>query len=206
VPENGAGQEQNVVRLRLLVHNARLVDARKEKGFKNADDFARAVGMPRYRLRLIETLKVIPTEDELCKMACVLVETPDYLFPDYLRSAIAAQVFSKRQVELAGPQLVPLTAGIHPALLTDGGIEAVGEGIDNELLRETLNRLFHTLSPREVRVLTLRFGLEDGRARTLDEVAPMLDVTRERVRQIEGKALRKLRHRSRRRELKEFLT
>ena len=63
-----------------------------------------------------------------------------------------------------------------------------------------------TLAPREAKVLSLRFGLEDGRARTLEEVGEEFKVTRERIRQIEAKALRKLRHPSRSKKLKDFLT
>ena len=63
-----------------------------------------------------------------------------------------------------------------------------------------------TLTPREAKVLKLRFGLEDGKARTLEEVGKEFKVTRERIRQIEAKALRKLRHPSRSRKLKDFLT
>ena len=62
-----------------------------------------------------------------------------------------------------------------------------------------------TLAPREEKVLKLRFGLEDGRARTLEEVGKEFNVTRERIRQIEAKALRKLRHPSRSRKLRDFL-
>ena len=73
------------------------------------------------------------------------------------------------------------------------------------LLKEQLNEVLSTLSDREARVLRLRFGLEDGRARTLEEVGKEFDVTRERIRQIEAKALRKLRHPSRSKKVKDFL-
>ena len=74
------------------------------------------------------------------------------------------------------------------------------------LLKEQLEEVMNTLTPREAKVLKLRFGLEDGKARTLEEVGREFDVTRERIRQIEAKALRKLRHPSRSRKLKDFLT
>lgn len=73
------------------------------------------------------------------------------------------------------------------------------------LLREQLDEAMDTLTDREQKVLRLRFGLDDGRARTLEEVGKEFDVTRERIRQIEAKALRKLRHPSRSRKLKDYL-
>ena len=73
------------------------------------------------------------------------------------------------------------------------------------LLKEELNEVLKTLSDREARVLRLRFGLDDGRTRTLEEVGREFRVTRERIRQIEAKALRKLRHPNRSKRLKDFL-
>ena len=80
------------------------------------------------------------------------------------------------------------------------GIEAV-----RELLRRELANVLKSLTPREERVLTLRFGLEDGQARTLEELGKEFNVTRERIRQIEAKALRKLRHPSRAKRLRDYL-
>ena len=74
------------------------------------------------------------------------------------------------------------------------------------LLREQLEEVMQTLTPREAKVLRLRFGLDDGKARTLEEVGKEFDVTRERIRQIEAKALRKLRHPSRSKKLKDYMT
>ena len=73
------------------------------------------------------------------------------------------------------------------------------------LLKEQLVEVLSTLTPREEKVLKLRFGIEDGRTRTLEEVGKEFNVTRERIRQIEAKALRKLRHPSRSKKLKDFL-
>ena len=73
------------------------------------------------------------------------------------------------------------------------------------LLKEQLEEVMNTLTPREAKVLKLRFGLEDGKARTLEEVGKEFKVTRERIRQIEAKALRKLRHPSRSRKLKDYM-
>ena len=73
------------------------------------------------------------------------------------------------------------------------------------MLKEQLNEVMGTLTPREAKVLRLRFGLDDGKARTLEEVGREFDVTRERIRQIEAKALRKLRHPSRSKKLKDYM-
>ena len=73
------------------------------------------------------------------------------------------------------------------------------------MLKEQLEEVMSTLTPREAKVLKLRFGLEDGKARTLEEVGKEFDVTRERIRQIEAKALRKLRHPSRSKKLKDYM-
>ncbi len=79
------------------------------------------------------------------------------------------------------------------------------EAATQNLLKEQLNEVMETLTDREYKVLSLRFGLEDGRPRTLEEVGREFNVTRERIRQIEAKALRKMRHPSRSRKLKDFL-
>jgi RNA polymerase primary sigma factor len=79
------------------------------------------------------------------------------------------------------------------------------DGASKQLLKDEIQEVLSTLTPREQRVLRLRFGLEDGRCRTLEEVGVEFKVTRERVRQIEAKALRKLRHPSRSRRLRGYL-
>ncbi len=76
----------------------------------------------------------------------------------------------------------------------------------NELLKQEISEVLLTLTEREEKVIKLRFGLEDGKSRTLEEVGQMFGVTRERIRQIEAKALRKLRHPSRSRKLKDYMT
>lgn len=89
--------------------------------------------------------------------------------------------------------------------IKDENIPVPAEAATFTLLREQLIEVMDTLTEREQRVLTLRFGLEDGKARTLEEVGKEFHVTRERIRQIEAKALRKLRHPSRSRKLKDYL-
>ena len=82
---------------------------------------------------------------------------------------------------------------------------APAEAAAYSLLKEQIEEVLNTLNDREQKVLKLRFGLEDGRARTLEEVGKEFDVTRERIRQIEAKALRKLRHPSRSKKLRDYL-
>ena len=89
--------------------------------------------------------------------------------------------------------------------IQDDNVPVPAEAAAFTLLREQLEEVLSTLTEREQKVLKLRFGLEDGRARTLEEVGKEFKVTRERIRQIEAKALRKLRHPSRSRKLKDYL-
>lgn len=87
----------------------------------------------------------------------------------------------------------------------DNDSPAPSDSAASSLLREQLSNILHTLTPREEQVIKLRFGLEDGRPRTLEEVGKQFQITRERIRQIEAKALRKLRHPSRSKTLKDYL-
>ena len=89
--------------------------------------------------------------------------------------------------------------------IPDDETPSPAEATSTNILREELERQLHTLTPREEHVIKLRFGLYDGRTRTLEEVGKEFDITRERIRQIEAKALRKLRHPSRARQLKGFM-
>lgn len=89
--------------------------------------------------------------------------------------------------------------------IPDDEAPAPADAASHTLLREQLDEVLSTLTDREAKVLRLRFGLDDGKARTLEEVGQQFDVTRERIRQIEAKALRKLRHPSRSKKVKDFL-
>jgi RNA polymerase primary sigma factor len=89
--------------------------------------------------------------------------------------------------------------------IEDQDAPAPAEAASFMMLKEQLEEVLESLTPREEKVLRLRFGLDDGRARTLEEVGQVFGVTRERIRQIEAKALRKLRHPSRSKKLKDFL-
>jgi len=90
-------------------------------------------------------------------------------------------------------------------LVPDVGSLSVEDTVSQQILKERLDEVLETLTAREQKVIRMRFGLDDGRSRTLEEVGKMFGVTRERIRQIEAKALRKLRHPSRSRKFKDFL-
>jgi RNA polymerase primary sigma factor len=89
--------------------------------------------------------------------------------------------------------------------IQDDNVPVPADAAAFTLLREELLKVLGTLTDREQKVLRLRFGLDDGRTRTLEEVGKEFNVTRERIRQIEAKALRKLRHPSRSKKLRDFL-
>ena len=89
--------------------------------------------------------------------------------------------------------------------IEDEDADAPGEAAGQQLLREVIDEIFQSLTPREVRILQLRFGLVDGYCYTLEEVGKKFGVTRERIRQIEAQALSRLRHPSRSRKLRDYL-
>ncbi len=89
--------------------------------------------------------------------------------------------------------------------IPDDDAPAPAEAASYAMLREHLDEVLHTLTPREMQVLKLRFGFDDGRTRTLEEVGKEFNITRERIRQIEARALRRLRHPSRAKKLKDYL-
>lgn len=89
--------------------------------------------------------------------------------------------------------------------IADQNEPSLYDKVSRELLKDAIGEVLQTLSPREQRVLTMRFGLEDGKPKTLEEVGKEFRVTRERIRQIEAKAIRKLKHPTRARKLKDFL-
>ena len=103
------------------------------------------------------------------------------------------------------PAAVVATAVAAPLPAPADDAPAPADAASFILMREQLQDVLDTLTPREKKVLTLRFGLDDGRLRTLEEVGREFDGTRERIRQIEAKALRKRRHPSRSRKLKDYI-
>ena len=96
-------------------------------------------------------------------------------------------------------------SGQHLDFIEDRETPSPADAASFTLLREQINEVLHKLTPKEETLLRLRFGLDDGRVRTLEEVGQHFDITRERIRQIEFKALRKMKHPSRCKKLKDFL-
>ena len=120
--------------------------------------------------------------------------------------AIAQQDFTKMPqfAQDAYKRIFGQAANIADRSIDTAALAPV-EAASYQLLREQVIDVLDTLNDREARVLELRFGLEDGRSRTLEEVGKDFGVTRERIRQIEAKALRKLRHPNRSKKLRDFL-
>jgi len=203
------GALTNPVRLRFIPYNARLIDARKAQRWTQKD-LATLTGINTSYLGHIETLRVIPSQqmrDEICS---ALGLSEEYLFPSSLMEALREGLFGHRVAELEEEQIIRLTEGqraglLPPGIAEDEALEAMDRAADNELLKGQITDVLETLTPREKKVLELRFGLNDGCPRTMDEVGKEFNVTGDRIRQIQAKALRKLRHPSRSRRLKDYL-
>ena len=132
--------------------------------------------------------------------------------PDELAKELNMSIDKVREISKISQEPVSLETPIGEEedshlgdFIPDDDAPAPSEAASFVLLKEQLVVVLKTLTPREAKVLKLRFGLDDGRQRTLEEVGKEFDVTRERIRQIEAKALRKLRHPSRSKKLKDFL-
>jgi RNA polymerase primary sigma factor len=148
---------------------------------------------------LFQELGREPTVDEIAEAMSKGQEV--VVTPDKVREIIKV---SQKPVSLETPIGEEGDAYLSD-FIEDSGALAPAEAAANQLLKEQVAAVLNSLTGRERRVLQLRFGLEDGRARTLEEVGKEFNVTRERIRQIEAKALRKLRHPSRSRKLREYL-
>ncbi len=169
-------------------------------------DHSRTVRLP---VHMVDTLSVLnktrqrlaqkqghpPTRDELASEMGVPLERVNWLL----------EVSSREPVSLETPIGDTGDSGELADFIPDRNLPSPEELAGQSLLREQINRVLESLSPRERRVIELRFGLLDGRSRTLDEVGMQFGVTRERIRQIEKKALARLRHPSRSRKLKDYI-
>lgn len=197
----------DVLGLRLIPYNHRLVAARKARGWSQRD-LGLLTGLGR-QMSAIETLRVIPSIEVQDEIATALDLDREYLFPISLLGAISAGVFDKRIATIGEPELRRVAdkrvAGLLKVAITPEELSIDFHSLDNEYLKETMAEILLTLTDRERMILSLRFGLQDGRERDLLEVGREFNVTRERIRQIEAKALRRLRHRTRSHKLKDFL-
>jgi RNA polymerase primary sigma factor len=167
-------------------------------------DQARTIRIPVHMVETINRLKKIsrrlsqelgrkPAEEEIAKEMMVTVEK--------LREIIKV---AQEPISLETPIGKEEDSRLGDFIEDRDGDTPV-TSVTAELLREDINEVLSTLTPREQQVLRLRFGLDDGRPRTLEEVGQEFGVTRERIRQIEAKALRKLRHPNRNRRLREYI-
>lgn len=167
-------------------------------------DQARTIRIP---VHMVETInKLIRISRQLLQQ---LGREP---LPEEIAAAMEISVERVREIMKIAQEPVSLETPIGEEedshlgdFIEDQDAPAPAEAASFMLLKEQLEDVLDTLTPREEKVLRLRFGLDDGRARTLEEVGQNFGVTRERIRQIEAKALRKLRHPSRSRKLKDFL-
>lgn len=167
-------------------------------------DQARTIRIP---VHMVETInKVIRVSRQL------LQELGHDPTPEEIAEEMAMPVDKVREILKIAQEPVSLETPIGEEedshlgdFIEDDNASEPSEAASFTLLKEQLMDVLDTLTPREEKVLKLRFGLEDGRTRTLEEVGKEFDVTRERIRQIEAKALRKLRHPSRSKKLKDFL-
>lgn len=167
-------------------------------------DQARTIRIP---VHMVETInKLIRVSRQL------LQELGRDPTPEEIAAAMEIPVERVREIQKVAQEPVSLETPIGEEedshlgdFIEDEDAPAPAEAASYILLKEQLESVLDTLTPREEKVLRLRFGLDDGRSRTLEEVGQEFGVTRERIRQIEAKALRKLRHPSRSRKLKDYL-
>ena len=167
-------------------------------------DQARTIRIP---VHMVETInKLIRVQRQL------LQELGREPYPEEIAEKMGLPVERVREIQKISQEPVSLETPIGEEedshlgdFIQDDNVPEPAEAAAFTLLKEQLVEVLGTLTEREQKVLCLRFGLEDGRARTLEEVGKEFDVTRERIRQIEAKALRKLRHPSRSRKLKDYL-
>lgn len=167
-------------------------------------DQARTIRIP---VHMVETInKLIRVQRQL------LQELGRDPFPEEISKVMDLPVEKVREIQKIAQEPVSLETPIGEEedshlgdFIPDEDALAPAEAAAFTMLKEQLINVLDTLTPREEKVLRLRFGLDDGRARTLEEVGKEFSVTRERIRQIEAKALRKLRHPSRSKKLKDYL-
>ncbi len=167
-------------------------------------DQARTIRIPVHMVETINKVKKVSSQ--------LLHQNGHEPTADEISEALEMPVDKVREIMRVAQEPVSLETPIGEEedshlgdFIPDDDAPVPAEAASHTLLKEQLSNVLSTLTPREEKVLRLRFGLEDGRPRTLEEVGHEFEVTRERIRQIEAKALRKLRHPSRSKKLKDFL-
>ena len=167
-------------------------------------DQARTIRIPVHMVETINKVKKVQSQ--------LLHQNGHEPSPDEIAEEIDMPVDKVREIMRVAQEPVSLETPIGEEedshlgdFIPDNDAPAPADAASHTMLREQLSDVLSTLTPREAKVLRLRFGLQDGRSRTLEEVGKEFNVTRERIRQIEAKALRKLRHPSRSRKLKDYL-
>jgi RNA polymerase primary sigma factor len=167
-------------------------------------DQARTIRIPVHMVETINRLKKVSR-----KLAQDLGRKPT---EEEIAAAMEVTVAKLREIVKVAQEPVSLETPVGKEedsklgdFIEDRDAETPASSVTQELLREDILEVMAGLSPRERDVLRLRFGLDDGRQRTLEEVGQLFGVTRERIRQIEAKALRKLRHPNRSRRLREYI-
>ena len=167
-------------------------------------DQARTIRIPVHMVETINKVKKVQSQ--------LLHQNGHEPSPDEIAEEIDMPVDKVREIMRVAQEPVSLETPIGEEedshlgdFIPDNDAPAPADAASHTMLREQLADVLSTLTPREAKVLKLRFGLEDGRSRTLEEVGKEFNVTRERIRQSEAKALRKLRHPSRSRKLKDYL-
>ena len=156
---------------------------------------------------------MVETINKLTRVTRILVqELGREPSPEEIAEAMGVDVVKVREIQKIAQDPVSLETPIGEEedshlgdFIEDDKTQTPGDSVAGILLKEQLLGVLDTLTPREEKVLRLRYGIDDGKPRTLEEVGKEFNVTRERIRQIEAKALRKLRHPSRSRKLKDFL-
>lgn len=190
--------------LKQRIYNWGLRAARERLNLRQ-DDLGKIIGVSGGTISQIETLRHYPKDEIAEKLCNFLGYSREVLFPAWLsefRLQCVLPAALDKSISVA--EAIKLGFVSQARLIT--GPEETEEEIDKGFLAAELKVVLRqALTDRERRMIVLRFGLEDGKARTLEEVGGYLNVNRERVRQIEAKALRKLRHPSCSRKLKDYL-
>lgn len=189
-------------RVEVKIKNNLIFQKIKEKGFPSVSSFCREYKISENTMSKLTNLRKSAFDERgglrstVQKLCDALNCLPEEIFPEFqLENAVKS---NKRTIEMEEAEVKHYLERQEMALLPD---ESINKEDRNNLLYEMLL----TLTPKETQILGLRFGLQDGNPKSLEEIGKIFGVNRERIRQIECKAFRKMRHPSRAEELKEYL-